>query len=67
MSEEKDKKVEEIKDRLQNLDLEEKELSDSFERIKEWYAEDKSFGILYQELAQISPKIEALFAELGLI
>jgi predicted nuclease with TOPRIM domain len=67
MGEEKSKKVEEIKEHIKSLDLDEAQTDDSFKRIEEWYAEDKSFGLLYEELAEISPKIEALFAELGLI
>ena len=63
----KQKHLEEIKEHISKLELSEEEKSDSFKRIEEWYKEDKSFGSLYQELAQISPKIEALFAELGLI
>ena len=66
-SQKKQKHLEEIKEHIDKLELSEEEKSDSFKRIEEWYREDRSFGTLYQELAQISPKIEALFAELGLI
>jgi hypothetical protein len=63
----KNAELERIKEHLDSLELDQTEKSDSFKRVQEWYEEDKSFGLLYQELAQISPKIEALFAELGLI
>ncbi len=60
-------KLEQIKENLSKLELSEEEKSESFKRIEEWYLEDKAFGTLYQELAKISPKIEALLEELGLI
>jgi len=65
--EQKNENLKQVKEHIEKLDLSESEMSDSFKRIEEWYEEDKSFGSLYQELAEISPKIEALFAELGLI
>jgi len=59
--------LERIKDAISKSDLSEEEKSDAWRRIEEWYAEDKAFGTLYEKLAEISPKIEALLAELGLI
>jgi predicted DNA binding CopG/RHH family protein len=64
---EKKEHLEEIKNQIDRLELKEEEKSNSFQRIEEWYQEDRSFGTLYQELSEISPKIELLLAELGLI
>ncbi len=62
------KHLEQIKANIDKTnDLTEVEKSDSFKRIEEWYAEDKAFGTLLIELSEISPKIEAFLAELGLI
>jgi len=61
------KRFQEIRGHIDRLELDEKEKSNSYKRIEEWYAEDKAFGSLYHELARISPKIEALFEEMGLI
>jgi hypothetical protein len=62
------KHLEQIKENIDKTnDLSEAEKSDSFKRIEEWYAEDKAFGTLIAELSEISPKIEAFLAELGLI
>ncbi len=66
----KNKKLEQlnkIKDHIDRLELSEDEKSNSYKHIEEWYEEDKSFGELYGVLAKISPKIEAIFEELGLI
>ncbi len=61
------KRFQEIRSHIDKLELSEEEKSNSYKHIEEWYAEDKAFGTLYQELASISPKIEALFQEMGLI
>ena len=60
-------KLERIKDALSKAGLSEEEKSNAWKHIEEWYAEDKAFGTLYEKLAEISPRIEALLAELGLI
>jgi len=59
--------LERIKDAIKNADLSEEEKSNAWKHIEEWYAEDRAFGTLYEKLAEISPKIEALMEELGLI
>jgi hypothetical protein len=59
--------LERIKDALSKAELSEEEKSNAWKHIEEWYAEDKAFGTLYEKLAEISPKIEAVLAELGLI
>ena len=67
MSNKRIEHLERIKEAIKNSDLSEEEKSNSFKHIEEWYAEDKAFGSLYEKLAEISPKIEALMEELGLI
>ncbi len=67
MSNKRVEHLERIKDAIKNADLSEEEKSNAWRHIEEWYAEDKSFGTLYEKLAEISPKIEALMEELGLI
>lgn len=46
--------------------LSEEEKSNSIKHIEEWYEEDKAFGLLKEELLEISEYFETLFAELGL-
>jgi len=60
-------RFQEIRTHIDKLPLSEEEKSNSYKHIEEWYAQDKAFGSFYQELANISPKIEALFQEMGLI
>jgi len=57
----------EIRSHINMATLSEEEKSNSMKHIEEWYAEDKAFGTLYQKLAEVSPKVEALLQELGLI
>jgi len=59
--------LERIKDHIEKLQLSEEEKSNAWRHIEAWYAEDKAWGTFLNELARISPKIEALLAELGLI
>ena len=62
------KHIEKIKERIQNSkDLSEEEINNSMRLIEEWYAEDKAWGTFLAELAKISPKIESILVELGLI
>jgi len=64
------KKIEElekIRDHIEHSQLSEEEKSNSYKHIEEWYAEDKAFGTLYEKLAEISPAVESLLGELGLI
>ena len=67
MSNKRVEHLEQIKDAISKAELSEEEKSNSFKHIEEWYAEDKAFGTLYEKLAEISPKIESLLNELGLI
>ena len=67
MSNKRVEHLEKIKDALGSVDLSEEEKSNAWKHIEEWYAEDKAFGTLYEKLTEISPKLEALLNELGLI
>jgi len=59
--------LERIKNAVQKAaELDESQKSDSVKRIEEWYEEDKAFGLLKEELLEISEYFEVLFAELGL-
>ena len=67
-SKDKQKHLEAIKEHIsKHAGLSEEEKSNAFKHIEEWYAEDKAWGSLAVELAKISPKIEAIMAELGLV
>ncbi len=62
------KHIEKIKEKIKNSkDLSEEEINNSMKHIEEWYAEDKAWGTFIADLAKISPKIEAILVELGLI
>ena len=62
------KHLETIKENIDKTDaLSAEEKSDSFKRIEAWYAEDKAWDSLMVELSEISPKVKAVLAELGLI
>jgi len=59
--------LEKIKDAVVNAkELSQEQKSDSVKRIEEWIMEDKAFGLLEEELLEISEYFETLFAELGL-
>ncbi len=59
--------LQKIKDAIVNAkELDESQKSDSVKRVEEWYEEDKAFGLLKEELLEISEYFETLFAELGL-
>ncbi|QOP45487.1 hypothetical protein [Sulfurimonas paralvinellae] len=59
--------LQKIKDAVVNSkELDESQKSDSVKRIEEWVAEDKAFGLLKEELLEVSEYFETLFAELGL-
>ena len=62
------KHLETIKENIDKTNtLSQEEKSDSFKRIEAWYAEDKAWESLMVELSEISPKVKAVLAELGLI
>ena len=62
------KHIEKIKEKIQeSKELTDEEKSNSVKHIEEWYAEDNAWGTFIGELAKISPKVEAILVELGLI
>jgi DNA phosphorothioation-dependent restriction protein DptG len=62
------KHLETIKENIDKTDaLSEEEKSDSMKRIEEWYAEDQAWGTFISELSEISPKVKAILASLGLL
>ncbi len=59
--------LQKIKDHIENSDiLDENEKSDGVKKVEEWIAEDKGFGLLYDELVKLSAKFEPILQELGL-
>lgn len=62
------KHLEAIKENIDKSNaLSPEEKSNSFKHIEEWYAEDKSWDSLMADLSRISPKIESILAELGVV
>ena len=62
------KHLEIIKQNVDKSDaLSQEEKSDSMKRIEAWYAEDKAWGTFISELSEISPKVKAILANLGLL
>jgi hypothetical protein len=45
----------------------EEQRAESWEKVKEWYLEDRAEGILIEELLEKLPFLEEIFNELGLI
>lgn len=61
-------RVEEIKEAIHQSDkLSSEEKSQSVQHIEEWIAEDKAFGIIYNQLVEINTVFEEIFKELGLV
>ena len=67
MSNKRVEHLERIKEAINKAELSEEEKSNAWKHIEEWYAEDKAWGTFIADLAKISPKIEALLVEMGLI
>ncbi len=67
MSKSNEKHLEHIKENIDKIGLSEEEKSNAWRHIEEWYAEDQAWGTFINELARISPKIEAFLIDLGLI
>lgn len=60
-------RVEEIKYAIVQSDiLSEEDKSQSMRHLEEWVAEDKAFGIVYNELLEISEVFKEIFKDLGL-
>lgn len=61
-------RYEQLKDAIEKseaLDVEEK--TQSVKHIEEWVAEDKAFGLIYEELVEINMAFKEIFQELGLV
>lgn len=59
--------LENIKNKINSSELlSESEKSEGVKTVEEWIAEDKGFGLLYDELLKLSAKFEPLLKELGL-
>ena len=68
MSNKKTEELETIRNHIEKSQLSDDEKSNSYKHIEEWYAEDKAFfGALYEKLAEVSPAVKGLIAELGLM
>jgi flagellar biosynthesis regulator FlaF len=62
------KHLERIKENIDKSEtLNEEEKSNSMKHIEAWYAEDKAWGVFLNELAEISPKVKTILADLGLL
>ncbi|HIO95225.1 MAG TPA: hypothetical protein EYG67_00200 [Campylobacterales bacterium] len=60
-------RVEEIKYAIVQSDiLSEEDKSQSMRHLEEWVAEDKAFGIVYNELLEVSEVFKEIFKDLGL-
>jgi len=63
----KHKHIEKIKESIaKTSQLDDNQKSESMKRVEEWVLEDRAFGILKEELVQISIFFEELFSELGI-
>ena len=47
--------------------LTEEEKSQSVKHIEEWVTEDRAFGLIYDELVEVSEAFKEIFKELGLV
>jgi len=61
-------KYEKLKEAINQTDkLTQEEKTQSVQHIEEWIAEDKGFGLIYDELIEVSEVFEEIFKELGLV
>ena len=59
---------EKLKDAIQQSDkLTVEEKTQSVHHIEEWVTEDRAFGLIYDELIEVSEVFEEIFKELGLV
>lgn len=61
-------KYDELKDAIEKseeLNIEEK--AQSVKHIEEWIAEDKAFGLIYEELIEMNIAFKEIFQDLGLV
>ena len=61
-------RYEQLKDAIHQSDeLNGHEKTQSVQHIEEWIAEDKAFGLIYEELLEINSAFKEIFQDLGLI
>jgi hypothetical protein len=61
-------KYEKLKDAIvQSGTLTEDEKTQSVKHIEEWITEDRAFGLIYDELIEVSEAFKEIFKELGLV
>jgi hypothetical protein len=61
-------KYEKLKDAIiQSGNLSEDEKTQSVKHIEEWITEDRAFGLIYDELVEVSEAFKEIFKELGLV
>jgi len=57
-----------LKDAIdQSAILTEDEKMQSVKHIEEWITEDRAFGLIYDELVEVSEAFKEIFKELGLV
>jgi len=57
-----------LKDAIyQSEKLSEDEKTQSVKHIEEWITEDRAFGLIYDELVEVSESFKEIFKELGLV
>jgi len=61
-------KYEKLKDAIsQSTVLTDDEKTQSVKHIEEWITEDRAFGLIYDELVEVSEAFKEIFKELGLV
>ena len=61
-------KYEKLKDAIgQSSVLTDDEKTQSVKHIEEWIREDRAFGLIYDELVEVSEAFKEIFKELGLV
>ncbi len=62
------KHLEKVEDAVKSsIKLSDEEKSQTLQKIKEWYMEDKAEGIIWEELVEISQEMLPILKELGLL
>ena len=61
-------KYEKLKEAIAKTEkLSEDEKTQSVKHIEEWITEDRAFGLIYDELVEVSEVFKEIFKELGLV
>ena len=61
-------KYEQLKEAINKTDkLNEEQKTQSVKHIEEWVTEDRAFGLIYDELIEVSEAFKEIFKELGLV